>query len=178
MPKCMRLFVLVGLALQALAFAQPSAVPKSVPASTPTLSINTTPSASTSTTATRKARSNDIYRWVDSKGKVQYSADVPDDRLSTARKVDTRSNIISSRVPARISGAPPPSSPDGTPIARTPVTEREKCEAAWKKYNEAVACFANARQGTVRGRANKAGGNVAGSEESQCQSITEPAPCR
>ncbi len=140
-----------------------------------------TPSTSTvaSTTATKKpANTGEIYRWVDSKGKVQYSADVPEDRRSTARKVDTRGNIVSSRVPTSISGAPQVAPATDAPVTRQPVTEREKCEAAWKKFNEASSCFANARQGTVRGRGNNAGGNISGQTQEQCQSLTEPAPCR
>jgi hypothetical protein len=186
MPKYVSWWVMACLS-HAFAFAQPSAMPKPVPAITTPAQSNitsTTPSTATSTAtstaATRKnANSGEIFRWVDSKGKVQYSAEVPEDRLSTARRVDTRSNIVSSRVPASIAVSPPnPPPAETTASARAPVTEREKCEAAWKKYNEAVACFAQARQGTVRGRGGSGGGNVAAAEAAQCQSLAEPAPCR
>ncbi len=171
MPKFLRFLLAAWLFHHGVVLAQTSTATAAMP----------TPSTSTvaSTTVTKKpANTGEIYRWVDSKGKVQYSADVPEDRRSNARKVDTRSNIVSSRVPTSISGAPIVTPETDALVTRQPVTEREKCEAAWKKYNEASACFANARQGTVRGRGNNVGGNIAGQTQEQCQSLTEPAPCR
>jgi hypothetical protein len=156
-------------------------VPSTKPNTSTTATAATpTPSASSSTktTATRKVNTGEIFRWVDSNGKVQYSADVPEDRKSTARKVDTRSNIVSSRVPASIGGAPQPAPGDAAPTVRQPVTEREKCEAAWQQYNAAQACFARYRQGTVSGAGKKAGVNVSPEAQEKCQNMAEPAACR
>lgn len=160
----------LALLCQNMALAQTSTVAKPTPSA----------STSTSTTATRKpANTGEIYRWVDKNGKVQYSADVPEDRRSTARKVDTRSNIVSSQVPASISGAPAPApTQDAAPAARQPTTEREKCEAAWQQYNAAQACFARYRQGTAGGAGKKSGVNVSPEAEEKCQNIAEPAACR
>ncbi|MBS7807299.1 DUF4124 domain-containing protein [Variovorax sp. PCZ-1] len=168
MPKFARFLLTVLLVWHGAAFAQTSTAAK------PTPSITT----STSTTATRKpANTGEIFRWVDKNGKVQYGADVPEDRRATAKKVDTRSNIVSSRVPASISpAAPPAASGDGAaPIARQPITEREKCEAAWQRYNESVACFSQNRQGINAGRT---GTGISVEAQTKCQNITEPAPCR
>jgi hypothetical protein len=133
-------------------------------------------STATSTTATKKpVNTGEIFRWVDSNGKVQYSADVPEDRKSTARKVDTRSNIVSSRVPASISAAPQPGPRNEAPAARQPITEREKCEAAWQRYNESVACFSQNRQG-INGK--RAGTGISAEAQEKCQALAEPAPCR
>jgi hypothetical protein len=148
---------------QGAAFAQTTTTAKPTPST----------SIPTSTTATKKpANTGEIYRWVDKSGKVQYSADVPEDRRSTARKVDTRSNIVSSRVPARIQGAPVE---DTEPTARAPITEREKCEAAWKQYNESVACFSKGRQGINAGRTGTA---ISAEAQANCQNMAEPTPCR
>jgi hypothetical protein len=143
----------------------------SATAATPTASV----SSSTKTTATRKVNTGEIYRWVDSQGRVQYGADVPEDRKATARKVDTRSNIVSSRVPASLGGAPLPAPSDAAPTPRQPITEREKCEAAWQKYNESVACFSQNRQG-INGK--KAGTGVSAEAQEKCQDIAQPAACR
>lgn len=172
---CLNMLRILRFLLAALLLHQGAILAQTSTSAMPTPST----SIATSTTATKKpANSGEIYRWVDKNGKVQYSTDVPEDRRSTARIVDTRSNIVSSRVPASISGAPQAAPASNAPVTRQPVTEREKCEAAWKKFNEASSCFTNARQGTVRGRGNNAGGNIAGQTQEQCQSLTEPAPCR
>lgn len=135
-------------------------------------------SSSTSTTATKKpANTGEIYRWVDKNGKVQYGTDVPETYREKARKVDTRSNIVSSQVPARIlTPTPQPSANANTsPTTRQPVTEREKCEAAWQRYNESAACFAQNRQGI---NARKTGTGISAEAQAKCQNIAEPAPCR
>lgn len=145
-------------------------------AATPTPSVST----STSSTATKKpVNTGVIYRWVDRNGKVQYSADVPEDRRSSARKVDTRSNIVSSQVPARVEVTPPTvQATDTPPQARAPVTAREKCEADWQAYRAAQACFAQYRQG-AGGSQGKAGGSYLRDEAStNCPNVPEPAPCR
>jgi hypothetical protein len=147
-------------------------------AATPTPSVSS-PTSTTSTTATRKTNTGEIYRWIDANGKVQYGADVPEDRKSTARKVDTRGNVVSSRVPASIGSAPQqPAADNAAPVARQPVTEREKCEAAWKAYNDSQACFAQYRQGTVSGAGNRSGSNLSPDALQNCQSLPEPAACR
>jgi Domain of unknown function (DUF4124) len=159
----------------AMAQTAPSNRPNTASAATPTPSV----SSPTSTTATRRANTGEIYRWIDANGKVQYGADVPEDRKSTARKIDTRGNVVSSRVPASIGSAPQqPAADNEAPIVRQPVTEREKCEAAWKAYNDSQACFAQFRQGTVRGAGNRAGSNVSQEALGNCQSLPEPAACR
>jgi hypothetical protein len=172
MLKTLRCLIWVLALYQCAAFSQTSTAAQPTPSA----------STSTSTTATRKpANTGEIYRWVDKNGKVQYSTEVPEDRRSTARKIDTRGNIVSSRVPASISGAPAPATDpasDAAPSTRQPITEREKCEAAWKQYNESQACFAGYRQGTVKGRGNKSGSNMAEEALEKCQSLPEPAPCR
>jgi Domain of unknown function (DUF4124) len=169
MLKCLAWIAMAWLC-QSAVLAQTSTAAK------PTSSVST----STSTTATRKpSNTGEIYRWVDKNGKVQYSADVPEDRRSTAKKIDTRGNIVSSRVPASIGGAPAPAPlDDAAPAARKPVTEREKCEAAWQEYNAAQACFARYRQGTVAGAGKKSGVNVSPEALENCQNIAEPAACR
>jgi hypothetical protein len=155
---------------QGAAFAQTTTAAK------PTLSIST----STSTTATKRpANTGEIYRWVDKNGKVQYGADVPEDRLSTAKKIDTRGNIVSSQVPSSMGGAPAPApSDEAEPAARKPMTNQEKCEAAWRQYDEAQACFARHRQSTVAGAGRKAGVNVSPEGQEKCQNIAEPPACR
>jgi hypothetical protein len=141
-------------------------------------------SASTQTTATKKpSNTGEIYRWTDSKGRVQYGADVPEDRRSTARKVDTRGNIVSSRVPASIATPPSaqaPAAPNAPAASKPPqlMSERERCEAAWKQYNEAQACFAQYRRGSVAGQGSKAGSSVAPEAFEKCPLLTEPAACR
>jgi Domain of unknown function (DUF4124) len=158
--------------------AQTSPSTKPITSTTAT-AASPTPSASsgTSTTATRKVNTGEIFRWVDSNGKVQYSADVPEDRKSTARKVDTRSNIVSSRVPASIASPTPAAEPetenDKTPVSQ-PKNERERCELAWKKYNESQACFAQYQRGAAGNRGN----SVSPEAQEKCQSLAEPAPCR
>jgi hypothetical protein len=140
---------------------------------TPTTTVSTSTSTSTNTTATKKpTNTGEIYRWVDQNGKVQYGSDVPEDRRSTARKVDTKGNVVSSRVPA------PAQSGTEPPVARKPVTEREKCEAAWQEYRAAQACFAENRQGTVRGAGKKSGSNVSEGAAEQCPNVVEPQACR
>jgi hypothetical protein len=141
-------------------------------------------SASTQTTATKKqSNTGEIYRWIDSQGRVQYGADVPEDRRSTARKVDTRGNIVSSRVPASIASPPSAQAPavPAAPAASKPpqlISERERCEAAWKQYNEAQACFAQYRRGSAAGQGNKAGSSVAPEAFDKCPSLLEPEACR
>lgn len=153
----------------------PSSRPNTTSAATPTPSV----SSPTSTTATRRANTGEIYRWTDANGKVQYGADVPEDRKSTARKVDTRGNVVSSRVPASIGSAPQqPVADNEAPLVRQPLTEREKCEAAWKAYNDSQACFAQYRQGTVRGAGKRSGSNMSQEALENCQSLPEPAACR
>ena len=169
----------VMLICQSIAFAQTAATPNtaSSAAAKPTPSVST----STATTSTKKpANTGEIFRWVDKNGKVQYSADVPEDRRATARKVDTRSNIVSSQVPASISGAaaPNPTPADAQSTARQPTTEREKCEAAWQQYNAAQACFARFRQGTAAGSGSRGGANVSSAAQENCQNLPEPAACR
>ncbi|TAG25926.1 MAG: DUF4124 domain-containing protein [Burkholderiales bacterium] len=162
---------LLGMLLigQGAAFAQTSTAAKPAP------SVST----STATTATKKPPSSgEIYRWVDKNGKVQYGTDVPEESRAKARKVDTRSNIVSSQVPASISGAPQPMPSADAPTARVPTTAREKCEAAWRQYNDSQACFASYRQGTVKGLGKKSGSNISDEALEKCHSITEPAPCR
>jgi hypothetical protein len=172
MRKCLALSWGMLLMWHGIAAAQTTTAPKP----SPSLSVST---STTATTATRPANTGEIYRWVDKNGKVQYSADVPEDRRATAKRVDTRSNIVSSRVPASIGGAPAPEpAADAAPVARQPITEREKCEAAWQRYNEAQACFARFRQGTAGGAGNRARGNVAAAAQENCQNLPEPAACR
>lgn len=163
------------LVCQGAAFAQTSTAAKPTPST----------SASTTTTTTKKpANTGEIFRWIDSKGKVQYSSEVPEDRRSTARKVDTRTNIVSSRVPASIQGEPqPPPQPqsalgEAAPAARQPITERDKCEAAWQAYRAAEQCFAQYRQSTAGGVGNKAGSKVSAEAQEKCPSLTEPQTCR
>lgn len=137
------------------------------------------PTASTRTTATQKSlQSGEIYRWVDSQGKIQYSADVPEDRRSTARKIDTRSNIVSSRVPARNIAEPQPAPTQELPVAQKPISERQKCDIAWRQYEASQACFAKYRQGTVAGAGKKSGSNLSAEAFEQCQAMDEPAACR
>lgn len=143
----------------------------------------TTVTASTSANKTATAslsplRVGEIYRWTDSKGRVQYGQSVPEEYRANARKVDTRGNIVSSRVPASISPAPQPEPGNAAPMPRQPITEREKCEAAWKQYNEAQACFAQYRQGTVGGAGRRSGSNVSPEALEKCPVLTEPAACR
>jgi hypothetical protein len=157
----------------ALAQTAPNSKPASGPAATPT--VTPAVSSATPTTATRKINTGEIFRWVDKNGKVQYSADVPEDRKSTARKVDTRSNIVSSRVPASIGNAPKPETNDSAATPRQPITEREKCEAAWQRYNESVACFSQNRQG-INGK--RAGTGVSAEAQEKCQDVAQPAACR
>jgi hypothetical protein len=127
-------------------------------AATPTPSVSS-PTSTTSTTATRKTNTGEIYRWIDANGKVQYGADVPEDRKSTARKVDTRGNVVSSRVPASIGSAPQqPAADNAAPLVRQPVTEY--------------------RQGTVSGAGNRSGSNLSPEALQNCQSLPEPAACR
>ncbi len=128
--------------------------------------------------AKKGANTGEIYRWIDKNGKVQYSADVPEDRRATAKKVDTRSNIVSSRVPASIQGAPAPEPSQASSAVRKPVTEREKCEAAWQVYRAAEACFAQYRQSTAGGAGNKAGSRVSSEAQQTCPALIEPAACR
>jgi Domain of unknown function (DUF4124) len=169
MLKLARALLMMLLIGQSAAFAQTSTAAK------PTPSVST----STTTTATKKlASSGEIYRWVDKNGKVQYGTDVPEESRAKARKVDTRSNIVSSQVPASISGAPQPMPANDAAVARQPISEREKCEAAWKKYNDSQACFAGYRQGTVKGRGNKSGSNISDEALEKCQTVTQPEPCR
>jgi hypothetical protein len=172
LPACALLLCAGAVLAQTAPSIQPSKT-------TTTTTITPAPSASsnTTTTATRKVNTGEIFRWVDKSGKVQYSADVPEDRKSTARKVDTRSNIVSSRVPASISGAPQntPAPSDGAPAMRQPTTERERCEAAWQRYNEAVACFSQNRQG-INGK--RAGSSISAQAQETCQALPEPAACR
>ncbi len=177
--------MLLTCAVAVHAQTAPAPAPKSTPTLTitpiPTLTPTPSKSTATSTTATKKpANTGEIYRWVDSQGKVQYSADVPEDRRSTARKVDTRGNIVSSRVPARITAPAPTASAssDAASTARPPVTEREKCEAAWQQYRQAEACFAQYRQGISGGSGRKAGSVVSAEAFEKCPSIAQPEPCR
>jgi Domain of unknown function (DUF4124) len=186
------------LSLAALLIWQGAAFAQTATAAKPTPSL----SVSTSTTATkRSANTGEIFRWVDKNGKVHYSSDVPEDHKSTARKVDTRGNIVSSRVPASIAAAPAPA-PAQDAVARQPITEREKCEAAWQEYRASQDCYAGFRRGLTTKPGSASGtGSGAGSgsgtgsgsaatgpkrarsgvspeAESQCKSVTEPAPCR
>jgi hypothetical protein len=143
-------------------------------------------SSPTATTVTRKTNTGEIYRWVDAKGKVQYGSEVPEDRQSTARKIDTRGNTASSRVPASLGkAAVQPSSSDAAPAQRQPITEREKCEAAWEKYRAAQDCFAQLGRDEIRTRAGAGSSGRArlGSRPSEeaaqkCESVIEPQPCR
>jgi Domain of unknown function (DUF4124) len=186
MLKLLRCFWLVLLALASvagfasMAGAQTATPTQAItrPASMPTPSFAVTPTTSTatSTTATKKpANTGEIFRWVDSNGKVQYSTNVPEDRRSTARKVDTRSNIVSSRVPASIGGAPERAPSNDAAAVRQPITEREKCEAAWQRYNESVACFSQNRQG-INGK--RTGTGVSAEAQEKCEALTQPAACR
>ncbi len=148
------------------------------PSNTP----NMTPSASASgsaTTATHKtANTGDIFRWIDSKGKVQYSTDVPEDRRSTAKKIDTRSNVVSSQVPVTVQGEPQYRRPSVAPpaaaasTARQPITEQERCEAAWQAYRAAEQCFAQYRS------ASRAGSRISEDALQNCQTLPEPRACR
>jgi hypothetical protein len=174
MLKLAHAWLVMLLIGQSVAFAQTSTIAK------PTPSISIVTSTATTTTATKKpASTGEIYRWMDKSGKVQYDSSVPEDSRATAKKVDTRSNIVSSRVPTRIT---PETSDrptkDAPPTARQPVSEREKCEAAWSKYNESVACFAKYRQGTATGSGNRSGVNLSPEAQEKCQALTEPAACR
>ncbi len=175
----------------ALAQTAPSTQPITKTSASASASRNTSltaaaPTASTSsptqTTATsRPKNTGEIFRWVDSQGRVQYGADVPEERRATARKIDTKGNIVSSRVPERFIPQPPLISAESSlalPQGRQPITEREKCEAVWAQYNEAQACFAQYRQGTTRGAGKKSGSNVAPEALEACQSLPEPAACR
>jgi hypothetical protein len=183
MLKSQRLSMLGLLVCAGTVLAQtaPSKQPPEARAIKPTASPTTTATTATTTTATKAANKGEIYRWVDKNGKVQYSTDVPEDRKATARKVDTRVNIVSSRVPASIGTTPteipPREASQSEPVSssRQPVTEREKCEAAWQRYNDAVACFAPYRQG-INGASR--GAIVAPEAFEKCQSLPEPAPCR
>lgn len=145
---------------------------------------STSNTATTATVAKKPANTGEIFRWVDKNGKVQYSADVPEDRRATARKVDTRSNIVSSRIPASIQGAPQPipdrgAAPDaGAANARQPITARDKCEAAWQAYRSAELCFAQYRQSTAAGAGSRAGSRVSTEAQATCPALTEPAACR
>lgn len=185
-----RLLLMAGFLLcNGVAWAQTA--PSTLPITTTSASRNTsltaaTPTASTSsptkTSATSKPKNTgEIYRWVDSQGRVQYGSDVPEERRATARKLDTKGNIVSSRVPERLIPQFPPISAESNlawPQSRQPVSEREKCEAAWAQYNEAQACFAQFRQGTKRGAVKKSGSNVAPEALETCQTLPEPAACR
>jgi hypothetical protein len=169
----------VMLICQSIAIAQTATTPN-LPATT---AAKPTPSVSTSTATTpakKPTNTGEIFRWVDKNGKVQYSVDVPEDRRATARKVDTRSNIVSSQVPASISGAaaPNPTPDDAQPTARQSTTEREKCEVAWQQYNAAQACFARFRQGTAAGSGSRGGANVSSAAQDNCKNLPEPAACR
>jgi hypothetical protein len=157
----------------ALAQTVPSTKPvtnTTATAAAPTPSV----SSATPTTATRKVNTGEIYRWTDRQGRVQYGADVPEEFRSTSRKVDTRSNIVSSRVPASIGlPAAPQVEKNSAPVSQ-PRNERERCEAAWKKYNESLACFAQYQRGAAGNRGN----SISPEAQEKCQSLTEPAPCR
>ncbi len=147
----------------------------------PSLKPTPSQSSATSTTATTTKKSSntgEIFRWVDAKGRVQYGADVPEEFRSQARKVDTRSNIVSSRVPARITA---PQNQDAQspetqqPVARKQVTEAEKCEAAWQEYRASQECFNQFRRGVAgAGR----GTGLSPEAQTQCKDVTEPAACR
>jgi hypothetical protein len=171
----------------AVAQTAPSSKPTEKPSTPfiPMTVVPTTPSSiSTSKTATATLsplRSGEIYRWTDRLGRVQYGTLVPEEFSASGRKVDTRGNIVSSRVPASIGAASPRPAAADEPAVGKPkhlMNERERCEAAWKQYNEAQACFAQYRQATVGGAGKKSGSNASAEAQEKCQSFTEPAPCR
>lgn len=183
MLKFLSCLLVTWIGLQGLALAQTGTAAKPTPSVSITItsgsaSTSITPITATNTPTKKPASKGEIYRWVDKNGKVQYSADVPEDRLSTARRVDTRSNIVSSRVPASIQGAPNVAPTTNSPGVRIPVSEREKCEAAWQAYRAAEACFAQYRQSTAGGAGNKAGSRVSEEAQQKCPALIEPASCR
>jgi hypothetical protein len=182
MPDLIKRALLITALLLAAIAGSGAAWAQTVPSSikpTPTFTFTPSISTSTQTTATKKpSNTGEIYRWTDSQGRVQYGADVPEDRKSTARKLDTRANIVSSRVPARIYPVPQPEPSETAPTAKKPSTEREKCETAWQQYNESQSCFAQYRQGTIAGSGKKAGSNLSPEAQENCKSLPEPAPCR
>jgi hypothetical protein len=144
--------------------------------------VPTTPAKGSATATVNPLNSGIIYRWTDRQGRAQYGPVVPEEFKATARKIDTRTNIVSSRVPASIGSALPGpellDEPAGTSKAKIPATERDRCEAAWQQYNEAQACFAKYRQSTAGGAGKRAGSNISEEALKNCQSLTEPAPCR
>ena len=147
------------------------------PSNTQTVAPSVSASGS-ATTAQKTANTGEIFRWIDSKGKVQYSTDVPEDRRSTAKKIDTRGNVVSSQVPVTVQGEPQNRQPSvATPAAvasnaRQPITERERCEAAWQAYRAAEQCFAQYRG------ASRAGSRISEDAQKNCQPLPEPAACR
>lgn len=179
MPDLIKRALLIAALLLGSVAGYGVAWAQTVPSSKPAPAFTPTVSTSTQTTATKKpSNTGEIYRWIDKQGRVQYGTDVPEDRKSTARKLDTRGNIVSSRVPARISPAPQPVPSETAPAPKKPVSEREKCEAAWQQYNESQACFAQYRQGTAAGSGKRSGSILSPEAQENCTSLPEPAPCR
>jgi hypothetical protein len=146
-------------------------------ATLPALKPTPTSSIGTTTTATKKpSNTGEIFRWTDAKGRVQYGAEVPEEYRAKARKVDSTINVVKPPVPANIGQRAPAAQPEPSqPAARKPVTEREKCEAAWQEYQASQECFNQFRRGVAgAGR----GTGLLPEAQNKCKDVTEPAPCR
>jgi hypothetical protein len=140
--------------------------------------IKPTPTSSIGTTTTTKKPNNtgEIFRWTDAKGGVQYGTEVPEEYRAKARKVDGSINIVKSPAPASVGQRAPAAQPESSQSAvRKPVTEREKCEAAWQEYQASQVCFNQFRRGVAgAGR----GTGLLPEAQNKCKDVTEPAPCR
>ncbi len=175
---------IASLLLTASSAAVLAQTPSTAPAAAPATSApKPTPSSSTSTTTTATKKPNTsgaIYRWTDAQGRVQYGAEVPEQYQAKSRKVDSSINIVKTPAPASIGQPPPapapaPQSASSQPTARKPVTEREKCEAAWQEYQASQECFNQFRRGIAGpGR----GTGLTPEAQRQCKDVTEPAACR
>ncbi|MEO8158285.1 MAG: DUF4124 domain-containing protein [Betaproteobacteria bacterium] len=117
----------------------------------------------------------DIYKWIDDQGRVQYGQQVPAKYKSAATKIEvkipeptpaerkqaaaraaknrTKEKSIATREPK--TPKPRPEAPPAAAVAATAEGETGRCEAQWKRYRESEACFAPYRSnaGTLNSEA-------------------------
>ncbi len=125
-----------------------------------------------------------VYRWIDAKGRINYSEKVPENRRASAIAIDIgnmeMTDAQKKAAAAKLYGeqeslrtrtpgvAVPPQRAASAAAAPAPQRPLTACEAAWKKFNDSQACFAPYRfaDGKIRPEGFK-----------KCQEVTQPDPC-
>jgi len=140
------------------------------------------------------AQANEIFRWVDEKGKVHYGSSVPEKYRDKGKRLDSESpddlkarrreaeaRVAREKAAAEAMGKPRTGEPDSakagaaakSPAAAAPKAKQlgsdASCADLWNEYKASIDCFAP----YVRGN-----GTVRPEGFEKCPTIKQPVHCK